>query len=185
MPYQAGYAVSDINSLKALTIANLIPGYARWVTSKNSWYGWDGASTATSNDDTVVAINEAPANGRFIKGAEVYLNVPQQFTKVQGVNIVALTDAAAIAVDGLLSNKFTVTLGGNRTLSNPTNLKDATYIFTIKQDATGSRTLAWGTNFKFPSGVIPVLSTFPNAVDELYCNSDGTVLRCVLNKDFK
>lgn len=114
-----------------------------------------------------------------------YVDVTQQFTKTQGNVTVALTNAPSITVDGSLSNKFTVTLTGNRVLANPTNLKDASYTFTIKQDGTGSRTLTYGSNFKFPGGTVPVLSTLANAVDELRCQSDGTVLRCVMYKDFK
>lgn len=66
MPYQAGYAISDIASLKALAFADLVGGYTRWVISKSSWYGWNATSTATANDDTVVAINSAPQTGRFL-----------------------------------------------------------------------------------------------------------------------
>ena len=44
------------------------------------------------------------------------------FTKAQTVTPVTLTDAATIATDANLSNTFTVTLGGNRTLGNPTNM---------------------------------------------------------------
>ena len=40
------------------------------------------------------------------------------FTKAQTVTPVALTDAASIATDASLSNDFTVTLGGNRTLAD-------------------------------------------------------------------
>ena len=37
--------------------------------------------------------------------------------------IIGLTDAATIAVDMSLGNNFSVTLGGNRTLGNPTKQK--------------------------------------------------------------
>lgn len=88
-----------------------------------------------------------------------------------------LTDAATIAVDCDTGNVFTVTLGGNRTLGAPTNLKNgATYVFIVKQDATGSRTLAYNAVYKFPGGVDPVLTTTANAVDILAFVSDGTSL---------
>lgn len=88
------------------------------------------------------------------------------FTKGQTVTPVALTDAASIATDAALSNTFLVTLGGNRTLANPTNLVDGQIInWYAKQDATGSRTLAYGSLFKWPGGTAPVLSTGANAID--------------------
>lgn len=89
--------------------------------------------------------------------------------------LVTLVDGANISTDADLGNVFEVTLAGNRTLDNPTNLKaGATYIYFVKQDATGSRTLAYGSAFKWYGGVTPVLSTDANAVDIITFVSDGT-----------
>lgn len=108
------------------------------------------------------------------------------WTKAQGTSSVALTDAATIATNASLGNVFSVTLGGNRTLQNPTNMVAGfTYIWNIDQDGTGSRTLAYDTSFKFPGGAAPVLSTSANAKDSLACVYDGTVLRCSITKDFR
>jgi hypothetical protein len=93
-------------------------------------------------------------------------NVPNTFTAAQGVAAFALTDAATIAVDASQSNSFSVTLGGNRTISNPIALVDGyTYVFAIKQDATGSRTVTWGSKFKWPGATAPTLSTGANKTD--------------------
>lgn len=82
---------------------------------------------------------------------------------------VALTDAATIAVDLNTFFNANVTLGGNRTLGDPTNGKvgQSGYI-RIVQDATGSRTLAYHANWKFAGGTAPTLSTAANAVDLLF-----------------
>ena len=58
--------------------------------------------------------------------------------------------------------------------------------FRIKQDATGSRTLAYGSKYKFAGGVAGVLSTAANATDLLSCYYDSTndVLLCSLSKGF-
>jgi len=79
-----------------------------------------------------------------------------------------LTDAATIAVDMSVSNNFTVTLGGNRTLGNPTGLVvgQSGSVF-INQDATGSRTLAYSSYWDFPGGIVPTLSTAANAADRI------------------
>lgn len=108
------------------------------------------------------------------------------WTKAQAVSTVTLTDATTIVVDASLSNVFTVTLGGNRTLENPTNLiSGGTYIFHINQDGTPPRTLTYDTLYKFPGGTTPTLSTTANAKDTLTCIYDGTVLRCAMQLDFK
>ena len=72
-----------------------------------------------------------------------------------------LTDATTISLNAASSGYFRVTLGGNHTLANPTNSTDGQAIcIEIIQDATGSRTLAYGTAYSFPSSIgTPVLST--------------------------
>lgn len=84
------------------------------------------------------------------------------------MSIDALTDAATIAVDMSVGNNFSVTLGGNRTLGNPTNLNAGqSGVIFITQDATGSRTLAYSSFWDFPSQTAPTLTTTANAVDVL------------------
>lgn len=89
-----------------------------------------------------------------------------------------LTDAANIVTDCTNSNSFAVTLGDNRILDNPTNLKEgATYVWIIKQDITGSRTLTFGTYYKFAGGVAPTLSPDGGSVDIItaIAQNDGSV----------
>jgi hypothetical protein len=91
---------------------------------------------------------------------------------------VSLADGANIAVDMNAGRVFTVTLGGNRTLDNPTNqTAGESGIFIVKQDATGNRTLSYGSNYKFAGGA-PTLSTAANAIDVIsyYVEADGTIL---------
>jgi hypothetical protein len=96
------------------------------------------------------------------------LAVAQSFTAAQRGAITALTDGATITPDFALANNFSVTLGGNRTLANPSNLTAGQHgVIVITQDGTGSRTLAYGSNFKFPAGSAPTLTTTANAVDVL------------------
>jgi len=103
------------------------------------------------------------------------LGLAQSFTKAQRGAVVALTDAATIAVDLSLGNNFSVTLAGNRTLGDPTNVTAGQSGFiVVTQDGTGSRTLAYGgTKYKFAGGTAPTLTTTAAAVDVLayYCES--------------
>lgn len=104
------------------------------------------------------------------------------WTKAQRVTPVELTDGASIATDASLSNVFYVTLGGNRTLANPSNLVDGgTYVWVIIQDGTGSRALSYGNVFAWPAKTAPTLTTTAGAVDiitGIYCNS---ILHCVID----
>lgn len=83
---------------------------------------------------------------------------------------VPLTDAAVIATDASAGRMFEVTLGGNRTLGNPTNLiSDQRLTWRIVQDAAGGRALTLDTMFNVNIAVTGsiTLSTGPNQVDYL------------------
>lgn len=78
---------------------------------------------------------------------------------------VALTDGTTITPDFNAGINFGVTLGGNRTLANPSNLKVGQSGFIrVTQDGTGSRTLAFGSYWKRPGGA-PTLTTTAGAKD--------------------
>lgn len=74
---------------------------------------------------------------------------------------VTLSDGPTISTDASLGTHFRVTLGGNRTLANPTSASDGQRItWEIIQDGTGSRILSYDTKFTFGTDVTsPVLST--------------------------
>jgi len=100
--------------------------------------------------------------------------------------VTTLTDAATIAVDMSTSCNFTVTLGGNRTLGNPTGMVTGqTGSIFIVQDGTGGRTLAYSSNWEFSSGAAPTLTTTANAVDRLdYIVRSSTAIQAVLTTNY-
>ncbi len=83
--------------------------------------------------------------------------------------VVGLTDAATIVIDAALGDIFDVTLAGNRTLGNPTGaVNGQKLLFRIKQDATGNRTLAFGTKYRFGTDLTSaVLSTIAGKIDRV------------------
>ena len=144
----------------------------------------DGAVTTVKlADGAVTAAKLDPAFDATL----ARLGVAQAFTKAQRGAPVALTDAASVATDLALGNNFTLTLAGNRTLANPTNLvAGQSGSIVITQDATGSRTLAYGGYWKFPSGFAPVLTTAANSVDVLvYYVESATRITAKLVGDVK
>lgn len=95
-------------------------------------------------------------------------DVAQTYSAGQRGTITALTDGATITPDLAASNNFSVTLAGNRTLANPTNIVagQSGSVF-ITQDGTGSRTLAFGSYWDFAGGTAPTLSTDAASVDRI------------------
>ena len=81
-------------------------------------------------------------------------------------SLVTLTDNTTIVANLAQTNNFTVTLGGNRTLANATNfVAGQSGFLVVRQDGTGSRTLSFGTGWRFPSNTAPTLTTTASAVD--------------------
>lgn len=79
-----------------------------------------------------------------------------------------LTDAATVAVDLSASNNFNLVLGGSRTLGIPTNVvAGQSGVINVRQDSTGSRTLAYSWPYVFSGLAAPTLSTGKFSMDQL------------------
>jgi hypothetical protein len=124
-------------------------------------------STNSSNYG-YVGINVATPTSRLHVGGDATLTSTVTLTGGRLLeSVVTLTDASTIATDASLGNIFTVTLGGNRTLGNPTNpVNGQKAVWRIRQDGTGSRTISFGSDFRFSIDVpMPALSTSANLTD--------------------
>jgi len=87
-----------------------------------------------------------------------------------------LTDGATVAWDVSTSPIAKLTLGGNRTLSAPTNaVGSGQYIsLLVIQDGTGSRTLTWNAVYEFTADTAPTLTTTANYGDLFTFRYNGT-----------
>jgi hypothetical protein len=154
--YTANSAASYANS--AFTTANTAFAEADSAASyANS--AFLAANTKVSN----TATNIWTANNTF-----TVANVTNQLAVFGRAfqNIITLADTSTITMNLAQTNNFSVTLGGNRILANVTNSTAGQSGFiVIRQDTTGSRTLSFGTGWRFPSNSAPTLTTTANAVD--------------------
>ena len=90
----------------------------------------------------------------------------------------ALTDGATITWDSSTAPVAKVTLGGNRTLSAPTNAVAGQFIaLTIIQDGTGSRTLTFNSAYEFTADTAPTLTTTASKADIFVFKYNGTVFQ--------
>ena len=145
--------------------SNLILGQANAINWISSSYAQANVANARTNAiaNGTITIDNISLSGNINPGT---------------VNIVTqtLTDSANVSWDVSTAVVATITLGGNRHIDAPTNLKVGTLILNIIQDGTGGRTLTWDTVFKWPAGVAPVLSSANNAKDIFSFICDGTNL---------
>ncbi len=148
-------------------VSNLAPSALPVSTAQQSALD---AKQASDSDLTAIAAL-APADDALVqrKAGVWTARTPAQVRADLRSPVVALTDAATIAVDATLGDIFDVTLAGNRTLGNPTGaVNGQKLLFRIKQDATGSRTLAYGTKYRFGTDLTSaVLSTAAGKIDRV------------------
>jgi len=182
------YYANMFSQLSDLPSASTYHGmFAHVHATGKGYYAHAGAWIELANQTDLTTTTNT-ANAAAIKAnAAATLTAVQTFTAGQRGEVTALTDATSIATNLALSNNFSVTLAGNRTLANPSNTVagQSGSIF-ITQDGTGSRTLAMGSNFKFAGGTAPTLSTTAAAVDRLdYVVAAATKIHAVVSLDVK
>ena len=163
---------ADIKSDAAIATTKLSGALTSIASHGLPTFGTAAALAVGTGASQIVQMTTAPAKLPVVDGSNltglVSLAVGQSWTAGQRGEITALTDGATIAVDFAASNHFSVTLAGNRTLANPTNIVagQSGCIF-VSQDGTGSRTLAYGSYWDFAAGTAPVLTTTASAVDRV------------------
>jgi len=141
-----------------------VPGgdQGTWGNVLNDYLSVSLNSDGTLKDAATIAGAEQTAN----KGAANGYAPLNSSSVVPTANLpltrtpVTLTDAATIATNAALGTHFRVTLGGNRTLGNPTNPTDGQrIIWELIQDGTGSRTITLDTNFALGTTISSVTLT--------------------------
>jgi len=154
--------------------------FRRGTTSEHSSFtGAVGEVTVDTDKDVIVVHDGSTAGGFPAAGA----NSRNTFTKGQVGNISTLTDGATITPNLSTANNFKVTLGGNRTIANPSNIAAGqSGQIEVIQDGTGGRTLSWGSYWNFNGGTAPTLSTAAGAKDLVcyYCASTTSIHAAVI-----
>ncbi len=155
------------------------------------------AGIATNVSGGYAVLTSAQISGNVSIGGATYLNSTLgvgvasplgqiHISKNAIATVTSLTDATNVSIGFANSQNFSLTLTDNRTLSNPTNCVTGQVgsIFII-QDGTGGRTLSYGTNWEFPAGTAPTLSTSAAAVDRLdYIVRTSTAIQANVSKEY-
>ena len=174
---------SNLNS----SISDIQEGEICYATDQDKLYVKEGSSLVSTQADVSAKANIASPTftgtvtipsgasiadiGTTIQAYDAdtaKTDVAQTFSAAQRGTITTLTDGATVTPDFAASNNYTLTLGGNRTIANPTNLTagQSGSIFLV-QDGTGSRTVSWGSYWDWAAGTAPTLTTTASAVDRI------------------
>jgi hypothetical protein len=139
-----------------------------WVGNASN----EAAEVPISGDISMDNTGLTSINTGVIVNSDISDTAAISLTKTRHV-VTALTDAANISLDSSTGTQWTVTLGGNRTLSNPTSAYNGqVFLVAVKQDGTGNRTLSYDTKFVV-GDVDTTLSTAANTVDYLLFRYDS------------
>ena len=152
------------------SLSDIQEGEICYATDQDKLYVKEGSSLVSTQADLTGYAQDSDI-GSTIQAFDAdtaKTDVAQTFTAAQRGTITTLTDGATVTPDFAASNNYTLTLGGNRTIANPTNLTagQSGSIFLV-QDGTGSRTAAWGSYWDFAGGTAPTLTTTASAVDRI------------------
>jgi len=140
----------------ATVSAMTYPGAGIANSTGSAW----GTSYTTSGSGTVVALNNTPT-----------LTNPTITNYVETLYTANTSTAIAIALTNGTVQQLTLT--ANTTISMPTAVAGKSFIIMLKQDGTGSRTVAWST-VVWPGGTAPTVTTTASKQDIYSFFSDGT-----------
>ena len=155
-------AIAAVSVLTSVNLARIVATSAALATSIGTRLPLAGGALTGILSATDVICSGVGVDVVALLGKDV------RIAKAAVADIVSLTDGANISVDFNAGQNFAVQLAGNRTIDNPTNcVPGQTGSIFVIQDGTGSRTLSYGTNYKFPGGTAPTLSTGASACDRI------------------
>ncbi len=73
-----------------------------------------------------------------------------------------------------MASVYRLTAGGNLTPTFSNGVIGGDFALELRQDATGSRTVTWPSNVKWPGGTAPTLTTTAAHTDLFGFSFDGT-----------
>jgi len=144
--------------------------------------------------DTALKFKDAGGNETFAAfndngGVDLYYDNSKKLeTTTNGIDVTGevladkayiaestLTDGATVTWDMSTQSVCKLTLGGNRTISAPTNGSTGQFAsILVIQDGTGSRSLTWNAAYEFASDTAPTLTTTASLGDLFTFRYNGT-----------
>jgi hypothetical protein len=162
-----GYTLTNLNGIDS--------DVKSWASTPSSANLYAAMNDKTGISGSQVVFNASPTlTGKVRFNGASYMDM-DEIASSSGVATVNLNN----------SSQFKVNLTENITTFNVTNaIQGQNLAIRFAQDGTGSRTIAFPSDFQWPGGVTPVLSTAANAVDVLNAIRVGSIWYGNLLKGF-
>ena len=162
---QVGYFGLEVNAASTGDAQISLNSNARSSATGLQIYQSSSGTAWIANGDTTHGMNFS-TNGT--SRVQIAYTGNTNFDGAASTAPVAVTfNATTMTINCRLSNVFTTTFTANVTTAPTysTPQDGQTINWFITQDATGTRTMTWGTSVKWPGGSAGVLSTAANSVD--------------------
>lgn len=178
-----GAAPSNLDTLAELAAAlagnasfsaTVLAAIAQSTESARGTMALASDATVRTGTNRTNAVTPGSLQSRFATTAQYLADEGGLILSTDAVNsggtFHALVDASTIAIDFSQGVNFSVTLGGSRTLGNPSNVViGRSGVISVKQPASGGpRTLAFGSYWQGAGHQFPTLSVAANAEDLIY-----------------
>ena len=183
----------------SIKLPNALPNVANQILESNASGTLSWIATPTDTDTSIYAANGSLTGARAVTMGSYNLSfvsstAGQEVKFGQNVRIDGQSYNVLETISSVTSwtpnwdsgNVQTMELSGATTINNPSNIEvGATYIIILKQDAEGTHTVSWGSQYKFPAGTAPTITTTANKADVITLVAySSTVLMCTSVQDF-
>ena len=177
--YAAGTTTFTNNSGGTFNVSGYYTGSTVTPSVTGFTYSNNNLTIKQSNGDLNVVVNTM--TGLTINGNLTYSGQANNPIYTAGtVTASHIPNWNNSNVQHVILSAATTSISGGTNIAN-----GAIYTMILKQNATGSRVVTWATQYKWQSGIAPVLTSIPNGVDILTFISDGTNLYGLIAKDFR
>lgn len=120
---------------------------------------------------TITPYIRSSAGASVLGSAIVQRTENNKFSKAQRATKASVTYASTVTLSFNEANDFQIApLTGNLTIANPSSIASAEGqggSIWCEQDGTGSRTISFGSMFKFPAQTAPTATTTASAIDRV------------------
>ncbi len=179
-----GSSLFTVSESGTTTVANGVNITGGCFAKNGSCITLGSASSSTNSSGTTGQIAYYPANGTTLSGtSNIFVSAlgkigvgntnPFTALDVFGAFYSRLVTASVSTIDWSQGNVQSLSLSSNATLTFSNGYGGGEYTLIVNQDVSGSRTITWPSDVRWPGGTAPTLTTGSIKTDVLRFVHDG------------